>query len=54
VAVTVAVWGVSAPEVMYRWAAMPPVALFRLLWPGFEPYAQVPVPEAPVSPKFQV
>ena len=42
------------PAVTYRWAAMPPVAVFLMFFPGFEPYAQVLVPDVPVSPKFQV
>jgi hypothetical protein len=28
------------------------VATFLLLLPAFDPYAQLPVPEAPPSPKF--
>src|SRR5271170_5249593 len=31
-----------------------PLPTFMLLAPGFEPYAQVPLPEAPLSPKFHV
>jgi hypothetical protein len=40
--------------VMYKCAATPPIAVLRLLCPAFEPYAQVSVPDAPLSPKFQV
>jgi len=42
------------PGVTYRCAATPPLAVFLLLCPALEPYAQVSVPEALVSPKFQV
>jgi hypothetical protein len=45
---------VSAPEVTYRCAAIPPVAAFLVIFPGFAPYPHVPVPEAPESPKSQV
>jgi hypothetical protein len=42
------------PGVMYKCAATPPLATFLLLCPGFDPFAQLPVPEALPSPKLQL
>src|ERR1700722_13361257 len=39
---------------MYKCAATPPLATFLLLCPGFDPFAQLPVPEALPSPKLQL